>query len=91
MTDRKRAEALRTGVPKPFYLNIAELYMDMVSGTWLNMPFGTRLDEIDEYELAVMQAAEISRRVWLVWNKSDKTRTASDYEFMRWANKCLSD
>lgn len=61
----------------------------MVSGTWLNMPFGTAIDEIDDYELAVMQAAEIGRMVWLVWNKSDKNRTASDYEFMQWVNKCL--
>jgi hypothetical protein len=63
--------------------------MDMVSGTWLNMPFGSNLDKIDEYELAVMQAAEIGRMVWLVWNKSDKNRTAKDYEFMSWVNDSL--
>ena len=65
------------------------MYMDMVSGTWLNMPFGSNLDKIDEYELAVMQAAEIGRMVWLVWNKSDKNRTAKDYEFMSWVNDSL--
>lgn len=88
MTDNRRAIELQKGVHKPFYFTIAEIYMDMVSGLWINMPFGSNLDKLDDYELAVMQAAEIGRRVWLVWNKADKARTASDYEFMKWASKC---
>ena len=65
--------------------------MEMSSGTWLNLPFGADIDEIEDYEFAVMKAAELARRVWLVWSKEDKNRTASDYEFMNWANGCLED
>lgn len=63
------------------------MYMDMNSGTWLNLPFGPGIDDITDYEIAVMKAAEIARKVWYVWGKADENRTASDYEFMQWANK----
>ena len=88
VTDQKRAVKLRKGYTRPFYFDIAEMYMDMSQGLWMHMPFGERIDDISEYELKVMRAAEICRRVWLVWNIDHEKRTKSDYEFMKWVNKC---
>lgn len=88
LTDKKRIKEHRKGYPKPFYLFIAERWMNS-SGEWVHMPFGSRIDDLTDYELIVMQAAEMSLAIKTVWAKPPEKRTPQDYEFMSWANSCL--